>query len=83
MGIDAERAAVSWPHVSPHCSEIHTYSHTQKFSKINCVNSHAPLAARAIAGGGRTLTPGNPTPLCEILVQRSKRFLAPVLSAIS
>jgi hypothetical protein len=30
-------AAVSWPHVSPHCSEIHTYSHTQQFTKINCV----------------------------------------------
>jgi hypothetical protein len=23
----------------PHCPEIHTYSHTQQFSKINCVNS--------------------------------------------
>jgi hypothetical protein len=38
-------ATVSWPHVSLHCPEIHTYSHTQKFSKINHVNSHAPLIA--------------------------------------
>jgi hypothetical protein len=30
-------AAVSRPHVSPHCPEIHTYSHTQQFTKINCV----------------------------------------------
>jgi hypothetical protein len=29
--IDAEGAAVSWPRVSPHCPEIHTYSHTQVF----------------------------------------------------
>jgi hypothetical protein len=35
--IDAEGAAVSWPHVSPHCPEIHTYSHTQQFTRINCV----------------------------------------------
>jgi hypothetical protein len=28
-----------------HCPEIHTYSHTQQFSKINCVNSHAPLVS--------------------------------------
>jgi hypothetical protein len=35
--IDAEVAAVSWPHVSPHCPEIHTYSHTQQFTRINCV----------------------------------------------
>jgi hypothetical protein len=34
MGIDAERAAVSWPHVSPHCPEIHT----QQFPGIFCVN---------------------------------------------
>ena len=30
-------AAVSWPDVSLHCPRIHTYSHTQQFSKINCV----------------------------------------------
>jgi hypothetical protein len=35
--IDAEGATVSWPHVSPHCPEIHTYGHTQQFTKINCV----------------------------------------------
>jgi hypothetical protein len=35
--IDAEGAAVSWPYVSLHCPEIHTYSHTQRFTKINCV----------------------------------------------
>jgi len=35
--IDAEWAAVSWPHVFPHCPEIHTYSHTQQFTKISCV----------------------------------------------
>jgi hypothetical protein len=37
LGIDVEGAAVPWPHVSPHCPEIHTYSHTQQFTKINCV----------------------------------------------
>jgi hypothetical protein len=51
LGIDAEGAAVSWRHGTLHCPWIHTYSHTQKFSKINCVNSLAPLIARAIAGG--------------------------------
>ena len=35
--IDAEGAAVSWPCASPHRPEIHTYSHTQQFSKIICV----------------------------------------------
>jgi len=30
-------AAVSWPHASPHRPEIQTYSHTQQFTKINCV----------------------------------------------
>jgi hypothetical protein len=35
--IDAEGAVVSWPHVSSLCPEIHTYSHTQQFTKINCV----------------------------------------------
>jgi hypothetical protein len=35
--IDAEAAVVSWPHVSPRCPEIHTYSHTQQFPKIICV----------------------------------------------
>ena len=49
--IDAQREEVSLPHVSLHCPGIHTYSHTQKFSKMNCVNSHAPLIARVIAGG--------------------------------
>jgi hypothetical protein len=29
----------------PHCPEIHTYSHTQQFSKINCVNSPPPLVS--------------------------------------
>ena len=41
-------AVVSWPHVSLHCPEIHTYSHTQQFTKKLC-DSHAPLVA--IAGG--------------------------------
>jgi hypothetical protein len=35
-------AAVSWPHVSPHCPEIHTYSHTQQFTEINCVIPRCP-----------------------------------------
>jgi hypothetical protein len=30
-------AAVSWPHVTLHCPGIHTYSHTQQFTRINCV----------------------------------------------
>jgi hypothetical protein len=34
----AERATVFWsPHISQHCPEIHTYSHTQQIKKINCV----------------------------------------------
>jgi hypothetical protein len=37
LGIDAEGAAASWPHVSPLCPEIHTCSHTQQFTKMNCV----------------------------------------------
>ena len=42
MGIDAERAPLSWPHVTLHCPYSHVQSHAQKFSKINCVNYHAP-----------------------------------------
>jgi hypothetical protein len=30
---DAEGVAVSWPHASSHCPEIHTYGHTQQFTK--------------------------------------------------
>jgi len=29
--------SASWPHISPRCPEIHTYSRTQQFTKINCV----------------------------------------------
>jgi hypothetical protein len=32
-GIDTEGAAVSWHHVTLHCPEIHTYSHTQQSQK--------------------------------------------------
>ena len=32
-GIDAEGATVSWPHISPLCPEIQTYSHTQQPQK--------------------------------------------------
>jgi len=35
--IDAEEVAVSLPHVAPLYPKIHTYSHTQPFTKINCV----------------------------------------------
>jgi hypothetical protein len=35
--LDAEGAADSWPHVSLHCPKNHTYSHTQQFTRINCV----------------------------------------------
>ena len=37
LGIEAEVVAVSWPHASPLCPEIHTYSDTQRFTKIDCV----------------------------------------------
>src|SRR6266404_78802 len=49
--IDAEGAAVSWPHVSPHCPEVHTYNHTQQFTENKLCDSHAALVARAIAVG--------------------------------
>ena len=48
---DAHRAAVESPHVSLHCPKNHTYSHTQQFARINCVNSHAARRKRSIAGG--------------------------------
>src|SRR5277367_6551880 len=35
--IGAEGVVVSWPHVSPRCPEIHPYSHTQQFTKMNFV----------------------------------------------
>jgi hypothetical protein len=44
--MDAEGATVSWSHITLHCPEIHTYSHTQQFTRINCVNSHALLIVR-------------------------------------
>jgi hypothetical protein len=34
---DAQREEVSLPRVSLHCPRVHTYSHTQQFTKLICV----------------------------------------------
>jgi hypothetical protein len=52
--IDAEGAAVSWPHVSPHCPELHTYSHTQQ--STNAWNFSLSLA----------LIPGQPASVIKL-----------------
>jgi hypothetical protein len=37
LGIDAEGASISLPHVTLHCPEIHAYSHPRQIPKIICV----------------------------------------------
>ena len=47
LGNAAKGASASWSHVSSLCPEIHTYSHTRQFTKINCLIRTFPRCPRS------------------------------------